>query len=541
MNERHPDLVLETMGTNMRKVCGRNLLIFLSAVALVGAATATEAGVIANWQFESGSFLGDSSGNGYTLVPGVTGATPAQSTDVSTLAGGAGSAYFDGVNDWIQTTKTIDLRSYNALRVSAWIKPQSSTSGILWEQGPTILKNAGSVNAVVNDGGYAKAAICASGNGSYAVDKYSTMQNTWQKLAVEYRRNVTGSDSVQVFLNDAKVGADSATAIVYSSFLNSTLNIGARQNAGSGSPGSYFAGKIDELKIEDISTSTQRATPTKLYIIAGQSNAVGQYAYNGQLPSSLQTSQDNVSVYCDSSWQTLTPGLGATTSEFGPEVTFGHDIAAAYPNEKIGLIKYAVGATSLWEDWKAGETAATSGPQYLGLLQAIENALSSLGTGETPQIAGIVWMQGESDAIEGHGAQYGANLANFIKQLRADLEQPDLEFAIGQIHHNWPGDPLDVMQAQTAVCAADPLTHFVFTDDLSTYSRHYDAAGQMELGSRFAAALVPEPTSFALLATAAVFCGLFCAWPRWNQRFGKKKCPVVVSHSILSSFLGDAL
>lgn len=510
----------------MRNVCERNLLIFLSAVALVGAATAAEAVVIADWQFESGSFLGDSSGNGYTLVPGITGSTPTQSTDVSALAGGAGSASFDGVNDWLQTAKAIDLRSYNALRVSAWIKPESSTVGVLWEQGPTILQNAGSINAVVNDSGYAKAAICTSASGSYAVDKYSTTQNTWQQLAVEYRRNVTGSDSVQVFLNGAKVGADSAATVVYSSFLNSTLNIGARQNAGSGSPGSYFTGKIDELKIEDISTSTQLARPTKLYIVAGQSNAVGQYAYNSQLPSSLQTPQDSVSIYCGSSWQALAPGLGASTSQFGPEVTFGRDIAAANPDENIGLIKYAVGATSLWEDWKAGATAATSGPQYLGLLQAVENALASLGTGETPEIAGIVWMQGESDAIEGHGAQYGANLTNFIKQLRADLELPDLEFAIGQIHHNWPGDPLDVMQAQAEVCAADPLTRLVYTDDLSTYSRHYDTAGQMELGSRFAAALAPEPTSFALLATAAIFGGLFCAWPRWNQRVGDRNLPL---------------
>lgn len=507
----------------MQSVYGRNLLALMSAVAMIGVAQTAQAAVIADWRFESTNFLGDSSGHGYSLVAGTTESMPTQASDVSVLAGGAGSVYFDGVDDWLQAAKAIDLSSYNAIRVSAWIKPESSNSGILWEQGPTLLKTSGSINAVVNDGGYAKAAICTSGSGSYVVDKYSTTQNTWQQLAVEYRRNVAGSNSVQVYLNGAKVGADSTAAVVYPAFLNGTLNIGARQNAGSGTPGDYFAGKIDELKIEDISTSTQLARPTKLYIVAGQSNAVGQYAYNSQLPASLQEPQDNVSIYSGSAWQTLAPCLGASSAEFGPEVTFSHDIAAAFPNESVGLIKYAVGATSLWEDWKAGASVATSGPQYQGLLQAVQSAIAALGPGETPEIAGFVWMQGESDAIEGHGTQYSANLTNFIQRLRTDLGLPDLEFAIGQIHHNWPGDALDVMQAQEAVCAVDPLAHLVYTDDLSTYSRHFDAAGQMALGSRFAAVLTPEPASFALLATAAVFGGLFCVRFRWNQRVDRKK------------------
>jgi hypothetical protein len=43
-----------------------------------------------------------------------------------------------------------------------------------------------------------------------------------------------------------------------------------------------------------------------------------------------------------------------TEYHFGPEIAFGHEMAKAWPNETIGIIKFSTGGTSLlaWKpDW----------------------------------------------------------------------------------------------------------------------------------------------------------------------------------------------
>ena len=490
-----------------RTPSGRAWFIAGLVAAIVQASVTADAAVVASWQFEASDFLADSSGNGHTLIAGKAGSMPTASTDVSGSAGGSGSAYFDGSNGWIKTPATLNLSSYDAIRISAWIKPEGANTGVLWEHGANVNTVTGGFDAVVNDGGYgyATAALNVASAG-FNADRCSPAQNAWQKLTVEYNRFASvPADNCKMYLNGTKVNDSGWTTYGMPPFINGILNVGARQGGSY-----YFNGKIDNLTIEDITPPPPALPrPTKLYILAGQSNAVGQYAYNNQLPADLQTSQDNVSLYVNSSWQTLAPGRGWLTSNFGPEVTLGHDLAAALPGERVGLVKYAVGATALHDYWKAG-----TGPGYVALLQTVRDAIAALGPGETPEIAGLAWMQGESDAIDNMGTHYQTNLTDLIRQLRIDLGLPKLKFAIGQIHHDWPGDPLDVMAAQAAVSALDPFAPLVYTDDLSLTGGHYNAAGQMTLGSRFASALVPEPASFVLLSLAVGFGFLYYIWPR---------------------------
>ena len=261
---------------------------------------------------------------------------------------------------------------------------------------------------------------------------------------------------------------------------------------------------------------------TQLYIVAGQSNAMGECSLNSGLPTSLQSPQENVNTYYNGNWQPLQPGMGVTTANFGPEVTFGRDLATALPNEHVGLIKYAVGSTDLQNDWRAGSTAATSGPQYIALLQTIHNAIAALGSGPAPEIVGVAWMQGESDAIEGSGPQYETNLTNFITQLRSDLNQPTLKFGIGEILSCWNsvspngnGATL-VRQAEADVGLTISNVTTFDTDDLTTGPDfgHYNTAGEMALGDRFAATMVPEPSSLALLLMGIV--SLAYAWWKRN-------------------------
>jgi len=105
-----------------------------------------------------------------------------------------------------------------------------------------------------------------------------------------------------------------------------------------------------------------------LYFLAGQSNMDG-YGLVNELPESLagevdgvfiflgQIKNDGLPVTGTGTWTPLIPGLGAgsrtdaeavTPSErFGPELTFAHHLRQLRPGEKIAIIKYAKGGSSL--------------------------------------------------------------------------------------------------------------------------------------------------------------------------------------------------
>jgi len=97
----------------------------------------------------------------------------------------------------------------------------------------------------------------------------------------------------------------------------------------------------------------------KVYILAGQSNMAG-VGMNHELPSELLEVQENVKIYAEGTvesslkkvWSPLRPGFGAGSGAFGPELTFGRDIAKIYPDSQIFLIKCGWSGTSLQGDWR---------------------------------------------------------------------------------------------------------------------------------------------------------------------------------------------
>jgi alpha-galactosidase len=49
-------------------------------------------------------------------------------------------------------------------------------------------------------------------------------------------------------------------------------------------------------------------------------------------------------------------------------------------------------------------------------------------------LSGIVWFQGWNDIVDAQKMnEYGYNLANLIRDMRADLEAPDLPFIVGEL------------------------------------------------------------------------------------------------------------
>ena len=251
--------------------------------------------------------------------------------------------------------------------------------------------------------------------------------------------------------------------------------------------------------------SLVQASRLKVYLLGGQSNMAGAGAAN-DLPPELQEPQTDVliypgyyhNVYQGGSWEYLQPNL-RNIYFFGPEVTFGRAIADAQPGENIALIKYSLGATNLWEEWRSPNTGrGPAGPQYVAFMNTVTDALVSLEANYEPEIMGMIWMQGESDcSIESRALAYEQNLTYFIESVRWHVGVPNLPFVIGQISEApvWIYGDI-VRQAQLNVSETVPYTSVFSTSDLTMCDPyHYDAAGQITLGSRFAAAMptIPEP------------------------------------------------
>lgn len=200
--------------------------------------------------------------------------------------------------------------------------------------------------------------------------------------------------------------------------------------------------------------------------------------------------------------------LGAETVNhpFGAEVTFGERIRAGRPGRKLAIIKYTQGGTSLgtaeapgaW-DPAAGRayqigSLANAGHCYAGLLQLVSEALQSLAAeGHTHEIRGLLWHQGENDSGLAT-AVYKERLKEFIAAVRADLGTPDLPFLIGELIQS-QASYANARAAQRQAAAETTNAALVSAVGLAGDSTaiHFDTTAQLELGRRFAEAMLRFP------------------------------------------------
>jgi len=266
--------------------------------------------------------------------------------------------------------------------------------------------------------------------------------------------------------------------------------------------------------------------PRLLYVVllGGQSNADGR-ASGSELPANLQLPQPDVPFYYYTHGMaantdgtlgrltTLRPGCTQMPAGgFGPEVTLGHDLARFVEQTsgvKLAIIKYAKGGSSLGVDWKPNNHAPTNseGVHYQTFQKVVNKGLAVLH-GQYPhskiKLAGMIWVQGESDIDGGEklSGPYGANLANFISDVRAkfDLDLPFYFSSISsqQTVYSTPAaklypDYLLVRSGQAWVAATVDNARMIDIDDPTFATKadhlHFDARGQQALGAAFAALL----------------------------------------------------
>jgi hypothetical protein len=239
--------------------------------------------------------------------------------------------------------------------------------------------------------------------------------------------------------------------------------------------------------------------PVQVVLLAGQSNMDGNVPITA-LPLEFRQPPAKVSMIDRGQ-----PARIAGGKFFGPEVAFAAAVAAAWPSGDFLLVKRAMGGTSLagWApQWDKSRLASkydtAAGPIYSKLLEDYVTAIK----GRPARLTGVLWMQGESDTrYPALGPNYFENFKTLIAAFRRDLNAPGLPFFFGRV--NMPADATEddkktikfpyiqqVRAAQERAAREIPGVHLIETDDLGKQSDriHYDAAGQITLGRRFAEA-----------------------------------------------------
>ena len=186
----------------------------------------------------------------------------------------------------------------------------------------------------------------------------------------------------------------------------------------------------------------------------------------------------------------LTVGYGALPeptrpAKIGPELGFGWVLGDAL-EEPVLLIKCAWGGKSLGVDFRppsAGrppyslgtkqDAAVTQDPAIVGRYYREMIALTRAALARLPELvpgsdgrfvlAGFAWHQGRNDRVnDKFTAEYEANLALFIRDVRRELGVPALPFVIGETGMTGPTEKhpraLALMRAQAAVAAQPEFT-----------------------------------------------------------------------------------
>lgn len=271
----------------------------------------------------------------------------------------------------------------------------------------------------------------------------------------------------------------------------------------------------------------------RLFYLGVQSNMDG-YGFNSELPDTLTTGFDDVWIYHGNPaddgnesgglglWAPLQPGHGvgfssdgsknAYSNRFGMELSFVKALKALYPNEKIALIKYSKGGTSI--DQRAADEFGAWDPeydennginQYDHFLTTVRGALANTdidgdGIEEILIPSGILWMQGESDAVftEEIAADYYQNLSHLLGLIRASFHNDDIPIVLGKISESWKGENGKVwtygeliQHAQEKFVRKDQQAAIVRDTRFYNYADpwHYDSDGYIRMGKDFARVL----------------------------------------------------
>lgn len=246
-----------------------------------------------------------------------------------------------------------------------------------------------------------------------------------------------------------------------------------------------------------------------IIIIAGQSNAVGCTYVNTLDEDKRYYYAPYVYLYEDGNFvdyykrriiKGITCNLGHCDFQMGIEYGISYVLNKEFPKTTIGLLRYAYGGTTLYNHWKTDYTGTPEGTEDYGTCYyhfkktIVEGLEAYKRAGFNPIIRGMVWMQGETDAVDIVKANcYKDNLITLLKAFRRDLGIPDLKIIIGEIATQAPSAPHSskIRKIQREVCEMDENNIFLSTKGIKIGhdTFHFDGNEDFILGKRFGKAI----------------------------------------------------
>ena len=232
-----------------------------------------------------------------------------------------------------------------------------------------------------------------------------------------------------------------------------------------------------------------------IFILAGQSNMEGHGRIAGNQKGTLEslirdpaTASRYRHLHADGNWITRKDvwiswldrsgnlGIGgwAAKGAIGPELGFGWTVGD-HIEEPILLLKFGPGGTSLAGPWRPPSAGPHRngkprgqgiGDQFDNLVSSVKQRLKNLESefpslaGYRTNLAGFGWHQGWNDGCSKiDSVEYESNLAHLIRDMRNELNSPQLPFVIaGSGFGGWDQKidrRLMIMKAQEAVTGYD--------------------------------------------------------------------------------------
>lgn len=210
-----------------------------------------------------------------------------------------------------------------------------------------------------------------------------------------------------------------------------------------------------------------------VYLLIGQSNMAGR------APIAEEEAKELPRAYLldgEDKWEpaknplnrhsTIRKGLGM--QKLNPGYSFTKKMLEADPDVAIGLVVNAKGGSKI-EEWESDKKF------YKEIIRRAKEAE------KTGTLKGILWHQGESNV--GQEDKYLDQLKDLVKNLRKDLDTPDLPFVAGEISVDERKMNEEIGKLPEAVSA----TGVASSEGLNTYDRwHFDAESAKKLGERYA-------------------------------------------------------
>ncbi len=273
----------------------------------------------------------------------------------------------------------------------------------------------------------------------------------------------------------------------------------------------FFVASIAWTLVAAVSHAEEAAT-VKVFILAGQSNMVGQAPnelinHQATAPATKELfahlrkddqwiERDDVFIKFGERTGGLTIGYGAP-NRVGPELEFG-TVMGNHFEEPVLLIKTAWGGHSLVKLFRSPSAGLPSeeelqkelqqaqervtknneknkktdplptmedikapyGSSYRDMLAEVQSVQANYATlfpalkDKKLELAGFVWFQGWNDQYGGQD-EYKSNMLHFINDVRKDLGSPKLPFVIGAMGQNGSkpasGAMLTIQEAQLAM------------------------------------------------------------------------------------------